>query len=77
MIYGGKLKLYIIKGSNYTNRTGFAFMSGSYPEWAEKYAPVDRCDMFQKYVLDPLNRITDAANLPGLNIDGSIQISLF
>jgi len=77
MIYGGKLKLYIVKGTNDKNRVGFAFMSGSYPKWAEKYAPVNRHAMFQKYVLDPLNRITDAANLPKLNVDGSIQISLF
>lgn len=76
-IYGGKLKLYIVQSNNAkAEQQGFAFVSGSYPKWAEKYAPVQRNVMFQKFVLDPLNRITDAANLPKLNTDGSIQISL-
>lgn len=77
LLYGGKLKLYIVKSLNPNNQQGFAFMSGSYPKWAEKYAPMDRNSMFQKFVLDPLNRITDAAGLPELNLDGSFQISLF
>lgn len=76
-IYGGKLKLYLVKTPSSKNQQGFAFMAGSYPKWAEKYAPIDRYSMFQKFVLDPLNRITDAAGLPELNLDGSFQISLF
>jgi hypothetical protein len=47
------------------------------PKWAEKYAPIDRTEMFQKYVLDPLNRILIPSGLPELNIDHSIQMSLF
>ena len=76
-LYGGKLKLYIVETPNRNVQQGFAFMSGSYPKWAEQYAPMDRNSMFQKFVLDPLNRITDAAGLPELNSDGSFQISLF
>jgi hypothetical protein len=77
-IYGGKLKIYTIKGSS--AKKGdiyFAYESTKYPKWGDKYAPIDRRRMYQKYVLDPFNRILESANLPILHADGSIQMSLF
>ena len=55
----------------------FTYEAMNCPKWAEKYAPIDRTEMFQKYVLDPLNRILVPSGLPELNIDHSIQMSLF
>ena len=55
----------------------FAFESMKYPTWADKYAPIDKGKMFQKFVLDPFNRILGSMNMPILNLDGSINISLF
>ena len=74
-IYGGKVKIYQFRNGN--DYDYFGFQSMEYPEWADTYAPIDRNRMFQQFVLDPLNRITSAAKLPELHIDGSIQISLF
>ena len=77
-IYGGKLKYYTIKGS--TAKDGdkyFAYEGTKYPAWADKYAPVDRRKMYQKFVLDPINRILESAGVPTLRIDGCIQVSLF
>ena len=55
----------------------FAYEAMNYPKWAAQYAPVDRTHMFQKYVIDPLNRILVPSGLPRLNTDHSIQLSLF
>jgi hypothetical protein len=77
-IYGGKVKCYTMKGSSEKNGdVYFAFESMNYPAWADTYAPVDRMRMYQKYVLDPFNRILRAIKLPILSIDGSIQLDLF
>lgn len=80
-IYNGKLKYYVVK----TNRpktksstdTFFVFQPSNWPEWADKYAPVDRNAMFKRCVLDPFNRILEAIHMNLLTIDGSIQSSLF
>lgn len=75
-IYGGKLKMYEYKvGMNEWDY--FTYEAMNCPKWAEKYAPIDRTEMFQKYVLDPLNRILIPSGLPQLNLDHSIQMSLF
>lgn len=77
-IYGGKVKVYTIKGSD--PKKGdiyFAYEGTKYPKWADQYAPVDRKRMYQKFVLDPFNRILANANLPVMNADGSIQMDLF
>ncbi len=77
-IYGGKVKCYTMQGSNLKNGDiYFAFESMKYPKWAETYAPVDRVRMYDKYVLDPINRILEAIHMPLLNSDGSIQLNLF
>lgn len=73
--YSGKMKLYEYGPSGHTDY--FAYPAMEYPEWGNKYAPINRSVMFQKYVLDPLNRILEPAGLPKVNLDGSIQISLF
>lgn len=77
-IYGGKLKYYTIKGSSKKNGDiYFAYEGTKYPKWAHEYAPVDPKRMYEKFVLDPINRILESASLPLLRSDGSIQLGLF
>lgn len=75
-IYSGKMKQYEFM-CGYGEWDYFAYEAMNYPDWGNKYAPIDRTQMFQKYVLDPLNRILAPSGLPGLNKDNSIQMSLF
>lgn len=75
-IYSGKVKMYEYRtGKNEWDY--FAYEAMNYPEWASEYAKPDRDHMFQKYVLDPMNRILSPSGLPELNIDHSVQMSLF
>jgi DNA polymerase elongation subunit (family B) len=74
-IYGGKLKQYEYRSG--TDWDYFSYEAMNYPNWGPVYAPIDRTHMFQKYVLDPLNRILVPSGLPELNTDHSIQMSLF
>ena len=79
-IYGGKVKIYNYYPYGTTkakNEETFAFQATQYPSWADKYAPVCRDSMFQKYMLDPFNRILEANELPNLQIDGNIEMNLF
>lgn len=77
-LYGGKLKIYQIKNNNHkAEEQFFAFQSRNYPKWAEQYAPIDKEVMFQKFLLDPFNRILNAIGYNKLNSDGYIQMSLF
>lgn len=78
-IYGGKVRYYIIdKGKNKAKtQYFFCFQSGAYPEWAPTYAPIDRAAMYQRCVLDPINRILAAIGMPELGINGYIQANLF
>lgn len=76
-IYGGKVKCYIVNTKNTVDDTYFAFESTKYPKWADSYAPINRTRMYQKYVLNPFNRILESIGMPLLNVDGSIQMSLF
>ena len=48
------------------------FEALNYPEWLEKYAPIDRRRMFQTQVIDPMNRIMHAIGEPLLTIDGQL-----
>lgn len=75
-IYGGKLKQYEYRVGRH-EWDYFSYEAMNFPDWAEKYAPIDREHMFQKYVIDPLNRILIPSGLPQLNLDHSIQMSLF
>lgn len=77
-LYGGKVKCYTVVGSS--EKSGdiyFAFESMKYPEWANTYAPIDRMRMYDKYVLNPFNRILSAIGMPVLRLDGSIQLTMF
>lgn len=77
-IYGGKLKYYTMKGSNEKNGDiYFAYEGTKHPKWANEYAPIDPRRMYQKFVLDPINRILSSAGMPLLRLDGSIQLGLF
>jgi hypothetical protein len=82
-IYGGKLKWFIFypigscrKGKN-APVDYFAYPAKNYPKWADKYAPINKSEMFQKLTMDPFNRIIEAVGIGTLNMDGSIQMSLF
>lgn len=75
-LYSGKMKMYKFKIDK-DNYDYFAYPAMEFPKWAEKYAPIDRNAMFQSYVIDPLNRIIEPSGYPTLNLDGSIQFSLF
>lgn len=79
-IYGGLVRWYVVK-SNSTKKNAvvqyFGYQAANLPKWSQEYAPVDRAAMFQQTVLDPINRMLEANNMPLLNGDGSLQISLF
>ncbi len=81
-IYGGLLKWYIIK-ENRSKRSKdaqlnyFVYQASNLPKWSQQYAPIDRITMFQQTLLDPINRLLEANNMPLLNKDGGLQISLF
>lgn len=78
-IYSGKVKwykYYPLGRVRTREPETFAFVAGSYPKWADKYAPVSRDAMFQQMVLDPFNRILEAIGIGHLNLDGSIQMEL-
>lgn len=75
-IYGGKLKYYEYKAGH--KRTEyFAYQAKAYPKWADKYAPIAKDIMFEKFTLSPFNRIIEAIKLGTLNLDGSVQLGLF
>ena len=78
-IYGGKVKYFVyypmgtIKKGNVEY---FAYQAKHYPKWADKYAPIAKDVMFQKFTLDPFNRIIEAIGVGTLNLDGSIQLGM-
>lgn len=79
-LYGGKMKWYLYSPKGSTNKSKleyFAFQAGSYPKWADTYAPINRSATFQQFVIDPFNRILEAVGLGSLSVDGSIQMGLF
>ena len=80
-IRNGKVKWYFYRNgiqpnksrSNITNCYDvMCFEALNYPEWLEKYAPIDRRRMFQTQVIDPMNRIMHAIGEPLLTIDGQL-----
>lgn len=86
-LYGGKMKWYVYvpcalkkkgkKNVTYEGVEYFAFQSGSYPKWADQYAPVNKTLMFEKMMIDPFNRIIESSGIGKLQSDGSIQMGLF
>ena len=78
-IYGGKVKYFVyypmgtIKKDNVEY---FAYQAKHYPKWADTYAPIAKDVMFQKFTLDPFNRIIEAIGVGTLNLDGSIQLGM-
>lgn len=78
--YGGKHRWYVVKtGAKSKNSVDvyFAYEPGLCPDWAEKYAPIDKEAMFQRMVLDPFNRILEAISVTPLQSSGYIQNTLF
>lgn len=80
-VYGGKLKYYIVKQYNKRKNDPdliFTYPPDNYPAWAEEKAPIDKLAMFNKYVLDPMNRILSAIKMPELSASGMLSApSLF
>lgn len=79
-LYGGKMRYYVIKNMSRSKSKVdefFCFQASNYPDWALKYAPINRIAMFEKCVLDPFNRILTAIGMDALSVSGYIQISLF
>jgi DNA polymerase elongation subunit (family B) len=82
-IYGGKVKYYVYypdgaipKKNGKGNVEYFAYQAKNYPKCADTYAPVARGLMFQKFTMDPFNRILEAIGIGTLNLDGSVQMGL-
>lgn len=82
-IYGGKVKYYayypegtIKKKKKQDNVEYFAYQAKNYPKWADQYAPIAKGVMFQKFTMEPFNRIIEAIGLGRLNLDGSIQMNM-
>jgi hypothetical protein len=78
-IYGGKVKYFVYYPMGTVRKDGveyFAYQAKHYPKWADKYAPIAKDVMFQKFTLDPFNRIIEAIGVGTLNLDGSIQLGM-
>lgn len=76
--YGGKMKIYICrKRSKKDPDSNFAFMAGEHEDWMEQYWPVDRMACFQKFFIDPMNRILESIGENQLNISGTVNLNLF
>lgn len=78
-IYGGKVKYFVYYPMGTVRKDGveyFAYQAKHYPKWADKYAPIAKDVMFQKFTLDPFNRIIEAIGIGTLNLDGSIQLGM-
>ena len=84
-IYGGKVKYYMYypenaikkkKSKTQDNLEYFAYQAKNYPKWADQYASPAKGAMFQKFTMDPFNRIIEAIGLGTLNLDGSVQMSM-
>lgn len=79
-IYGGKVKYFVYyNGNTHKKREKcldyFAYQAKNYPKWADKYAPIAKGPMFEKFTMDPFNRIIEAIGIGTLNLDGSIQMN--
>jgi DNA polymerase elongation subunit (family B) len=78
-IYGGKVKYFVYYPMGTVKKDNveyFAYQAKHYPKWADKYAPIAKDIMFQKFTLDPFNRIIEAIGVGTLNLDGSIQLGM-
>lgn len=80
-IRNGKVKWYFYRNGIQPNKSRsnitdcydvMCFEALNYPEWLEKYAPIDRRRMFQTQVIDPMNRIMHAIGEPLLTVDGQL-----
>lgn len=84
-VYGGKLQYYIVKTNPRDNvhkskkspDTILTFDPDKYPSWGPYIAPIDRGAMFKKCILDPFNRILEAAKMQPLALNGTVQLTLF
>ena len=80
-IYGGKVKYFVyFTGATHKKKSKsleyFAYQAKNYPKWADTYAPIAKGAMFEKFTMDPFNRIIEAIGIGTLNLDGSIQMNM-
>lgn len=82
----GKVKWYIYKNGRQPNKrhtndadlySVMCYEAMNYPEWLDKYAPVDRNQMFETQVIAPINRIMEAIDQPLLHGSGMLSLNLF
>ncbi len=83
---GGKVKWYLYKNGKLPNKSHsnivecynvMCFEALNYPEWLNKYAPIDRIRMFETQVIDPMNRIMEAIDQPLLTVSGMLSLNVF
>lgn len=73
-ITSGKIKYYNIYTGTGDEVGYFGYPSGELPEWAPKIAYNVQ---WQKTVIDPINRFLEVMNIPLVNSQGTIQLSMF
>lgn len=82
-VYGGKCRVYLSKGtSKLPKHTPFTFVPKSCPQWAldkDSPVPIDKLKMFEKCVIDPINRILKPIGMDMLSAyeNQGVQLSLF
>lgn len=79
---GDKIKFYVthgiqMKSGKFKNQKYFGYPAGEYPEWIEKFMPINRAAQFEKTFLAPINRLTAAVGLPIATGDGAVMMTLF
>lgn len=82
-VYGGKCRVYLTKQTKYLPKhTPFAYIPKACPQWAlgkDSPVPIDKVRMFEKCVIDPINRILVPIGMPKLSAydNEGVQLSLF
>ena len=82
-IYGGKCRVFLTKGtSEFKKGTPFTFLPKECPDWvfeSNSKVPIDKLRMFEKCVVDPINRILGPIGLPEVSAyeNQGVQLSLF
>lgn len=82
-IYGGKCRVFLTKQTpEFKKGTPFTFVPKDCPDWVfgkDSKVPIDKLRMFEKCVVDPINRILRPIGLPEVSAYGNqgVQLSLF
>lgn len=82
-IYGGKCRVFLTKQTpEFKKGTPFTFLPKECPDWVfdkNSKVPIDKLRMFEKCVIDPINRILRPIGLPEVSAyeNQGVQLSLF